>query len=181
MTAETDTNRNIQTPSVRADKVYLVGFMAAGKSSLAHALGERLKWRVEDMDGRIEAREHMTITEIFRRRGEPYFRTVERAVLAEVLPLQHTVVATGGGTFADANNQALINRNGVSIWLDVPLTQIISRLPSDKHRPLASNREQLERLYTLRQSAYSHAHLRLDGSGATVGELVERAADWLDG
>ena len=97
MTAETDTNRNIQTPSVRADKVYLVGFMAAGKSSLAHALGERLKWRVEDMDGRIEAREHMTITEIFRRRGEPYFRTVERAVLAEVLPLQHTVVATGGG------------------------------------------------------------------------------------
>ena len=165
---------------MRTEKIFLVGFMAAGKSSLAHELAERLKWKVEDIDDRIEAREHMTVSEIFSQRGESYFRTIERAVLTEILPLTHTVVATGGGTFADPNNQVVINSNGVSIWIDVPIDQIISRLSPDKRRPLASNRAQFDQLYALRQSAYAKAHLRLDGGLAPVGELVDRVIDWLD-
>ncbi len=164
---------------MRTEKIYLVGFMAAGKSSLARALAERLQWHVEDIDDRIELREQMTISEIFSQRGESHFRLVERAVLAEMLPLGHTVIATGGGTFVDPDNQAAINANGASIWIDVPLAQIISRLSPDKRRPLASNRAQLEQLYALRQSAYAQAHLRLDGAGEPIGELVDRAVDWL--
>ena len=165
---------------MRTEKIYLVGFMAAGKSTLAQELAERLKWKVEDIDDRIEAREHMTVSEIFSQRGESYFRTIEREVLTEILPLAHTVIATGGGTFADPDNQVAINSNGASIWIDVPLAQIISRLSPDKRRPLASNRTQLEQLYTLRQSAYAKAHLRLDGGRAPVGELVDQVVDWLD-
>ena len=165
---------------MRTEKIFLVGFMAAGKSSLAHELAERLKWKVEDIDDRIEAREHMTVSEIFSQRGESYFRTIERAVLTEILPLTHTVVATGGGTFADPNNQVVSNSNGVSIWIDVPLDQIISRLSPDKRRPLASNRAEFDQLYALRKSAYAKAHLRLDGGLAPVGELVDRVIDWLD-
>jgi len=97
--------------------VYLVGFMGAGKTTLARALGARLGWRAEDVDERIEAREHRTIAEVFARDGEPYFRSVERQVLLDLLPLRHTVVATGGGTFADLENRALINRDGLSIWI----------------------------------------------------------------
>jgi len=164
---------------MRTEKIYLVGFMAAGKSSLARELAERLKWQVEDIDDLIEAREHMTVSEIFSQRGESYFRIIERAVLTEILPLTHTVIATGGGTFVDPGNQVAINSNGASIWVDVPLAQIISRLSPDKQRPLASNRTQLEQLYTLRQSAYAQANLRLDGAGAPVGELVDRVVDWL--
>ena len=164
---------------MRADKIYLVGFMAAGKSSLARALGEHLEWPTEDVDDRIEAREHMTITDIFAAHGEPYFRSIERQVLTELMPLRPAVVATGGGTFVDPDNRALISGNGAAIWLDAPLETIISRLPPDNRRPLAADRAQLEQLYAVRRAAYGQAHLRLDASRAPLGELVERTLEWL--
>ena len=97
--------------------MFLVGFMAAGKSTVAAALGARIDWRVEDIDTRIEARERSTVADIFAARGETWFRATERAVLRELLPLRHTVVATGGGTFADPGNRRLINADGASVWL----------------------------------------------------------------
>ena len=163
---------------MRADKVYLVGFMGAGKTTVAGALGARLGWLVEDIDDLIEAREHMSVADIFSRRGESYFRRVERAVLAARVPVRHAVVATGGGTFADPANRSLINGDGVSIWLDVSLSQVIERLPSDGRRPLAADRAGMVRLFQDRQAAYRHAHVRLDG-GAASGEIVERIVDWL--
>ena len=163
---------------MRADKVYLVGFMGAGKTTVAGALGARLGWLVEDIDDLIEAREHMSVADIFSRRGESYFRRVERAVLAARIPVRHAVVATGGGTFADPANRSLINGDGVSIWLDVSLSQVIERLPSDGRRPLAADRAGMVRLFHDRQAAYRHAHVRLDG-GAASGEIVERIVDWL--
>src|SRR5262249_38679550 len=81
---------------VRTDKVYLVGFMGAGKSTVARALARRIGWRVEDVDERIEARERRSVAAIFEQQGEPYFRQVEREVLQELLPLREVVVATGG-------------------------------------------------------------------------------------
>lgn len=165
---------------MRTDKIYLVGFMAAGKTTLAHALGERLAWRIEDLDGLIEARERSTIADIFARRGEPYFRAVEREMLRLVLPLRHTVVATGGGTFVDAENRALINGDGLSLWIDVPFEELLARLPTDGRRPLASDREQMARLYAIRCLSYEQAHLRLEAHGAPIGELVERALEWLE-
>jgi hypothetical protein len=73
---------------VTTDKIYLVGFMAAGKSTVARALAARLGWRAEDIDDLIEKRERMTVAEIFARQGEPYFRRVEREILALVQPLR---------------------------------------------------------------------------------------------
>src|SRR4029078_12984893 len=78
------------------DKIYLVGFMAAGKSTVAKLLGARLGWRAEDIYVLIEARERATVADIFSRHGEPYFRACERDILRILLPLRHTVVATGG-------------------------------------------------------------------------------------
>jgi len=162
---------------VRTDKVYLIGFMGAGKSTVARALGRRLDWRVEDIDDRIEAREGRTVAAIFAREGEAYFRAVERKVLVDVLPLRHTVVATGGGTFVDPENRAAINRDGLSVWLDVPLPELIRRLPADGRRPLAADREQLERLYAVRTLAYQQAALRLDAGSTPVEGLVEQVLD----
>jgi shikimate kinase len=159
---------------VKADKIYLVGFMGAGKTTLARALGQRLDWRVEDVDERIEAREGRSIASIFAREGEPYFRAVERAVLLDLLPLRHVVVATGGGTFADPDNRAAINRDGCSVWIDLPLADVIERIPPDGRRPLAADRGQFERLYDARRVSYEQAHMRLDGAGAPVESLVER-------
>ena len=107
---------------MKADKIYLVGFMGAGKSTLARALAARLDWRAEDIDERIERAERRDIPGIFRQHGEPYFRALERASLIELLPVRGAVIATGGGTFEDPQNRELMLRDGVVIWLDVPFT-----------------------------------------------------------
>ena len=69
---------------MKADKVYLVGFMAAGKTSVGRALARRLDWKFIDIDDLIERQEHMTVAEIFARHGEPYFRAVEREIRGRV-------------------------------------------------------------------------------------------------
>ena len=157
-----------------ADKIYLVGFMAAGKTTVARALAERLGWRAEDIDELIEARERRTVADIFARSGEPYFRTLERDILRLLLPLRHIVVATGGGTFMDPDNRVAINMDGVSVWLDVPLDELVARLPADGRRPLAADRAQMERLYAMRQAAYANAQIHIDARGAHPDAVAER-------
>jgi shikimate kinase len=159
---------------VTADKIYLVGFMAAGKTTVARALAERLGWRAEDIDELIEARERRTVAEIFARSGEPYFRGLERDILKLLLPLRHVVVATGGGTFMDPENRTAINMDGVSVWLDVPIEELVARLPADGRRPLAADRAQMERLFAVRQVAYASAQYRVDARGARPETVAER-------
>jgi shikimate kinase len=166
---------------VITDKIYLVGFMAAGKSSVARELARRLGWRAVDIDALIEARECLAVAEIFAKHGEAYFRGVERAALESQAGVRHTVVATGGGTFVDPRNRALINEDGVSVWLDLSLERAISRVPQDGRRPLAADRAEFERLYSARREAYAHAHIRVDADRASVGGLVEELLDRLKG
>ena len=163
---------------MKTDKLYLVGFMGAGKTSAARALGHRLGWRVEDIDHRIEAREHQHVADIFARQGEQYFRSVERLVLQELLPQRHIVVATGGGTFVDPENRSAMLADGAVVWLDVPLDRVMQRVPADGRRPLASDRAQMEQLYARRGAAYSQAHVRVDAS-RPVPEIVERILEWI--
>jgi shikimate kinase len=165
---------------VKADKIYLVGFMAAGKTTVARALARRLDWQAVDVDELIEQREHLTVSDIFAKHGEAYFRAREREVLLDQAGPRHLVVATGGGTFADPQNRAAINQDGVSVWLDVPLDRLIGRVPADRRRPLAADRAGFERLYHQRRAAYEQAHVRLDAGRASVDALVEQLVDWLE-
>jgi shikimate kinase len=164
---------------VKADKLYLVGFMGAGKTTVARALGKRTGWRVEDIDECIETWEHRSVASIFSLQGEPYFRQLERRALGELLPIRHVVVATGGGTFVEADNRALMLADGAVAWLDVPLERVFQRVPADGRRPLASDRTQMEQLYVRRRLAYAEAHVQIDASGR-VADVVERLLHWLD-
>src|SRR3954465_714698 len=113
--------------------------MGAGKTTLAQGLARRLGWRAEDVDMLIEARERRSVSDIFAREGEPYFRALERQVIFSLLPARHVVVATGGGTFVDPENRAAMNADGVSVWLDLPFEELLARIPADGRRPLASD------------------------------------------
>ncbi len=163
-----------------ADKIYLVGFMGAGKTTAARALGKRLDWKVEDIDARIERDERRDIPTIFRQDGEPYFRARERDVLIGLLPERGTVVAAGGGTFADPANRELMLRDGAVVWLDAPFSTVVSRIPVDGRRPLAADRLEMEQLYNQRLAAYRQAHLRVDAGRGSVEELVDAIVEWLD-
>jgi shikimate kinase len=164
---------------VKADKLYLVGFMGAGKTTVARALGRRTGWRVEDIDTCIETRERRPVASIFAQQGEPYFRQLERQVLGELLSLRHVVVATGGGTFVEPDNRALMLADGVVAWLDLPLALVLERVPADGRRPLAADRGQMEQLFVRRQLAYAESHVRLDAA-RPVPEIVETVLERLD-
>ena len=163
---------------MNADKIYLVGFMGAGKTTVARALGRRLGWRVEDIDERIEARERRSVATIFAQSGESYFRQQERQVLSDLLPQRQIVVATGGGTFAEPDNRALMLADGAVAWIDVPLTRVFERVPADGRRPLSADRAQMEQLYARRRLAYAEAHVRVDGT-EPVPDVVAQLLEWV--
>jgi len=127
----------------------------------------------------IEKRERQSVSAIFSKHGESYFRGVERAVLMDQIPTRHLVVATGGGTFADPANRAVIKGDGATVWLDVPMQRIIARVPADGRRPLAADRVEFERLYYLRRTAYEEAHYRVDAERASIPAIVEEVVHWL--
>ena len=164
---------------MKTDKIYLVGFMGAGKTTVAQLLGRRVGWRVDDIDERIETRERRTVASIFAQYGEPYFRQIERQVLVDLIPQRHLVVATGGGTFVDPENRALMLADGAVAWLDLPLSDIVARIPVDGRRPLAADRAHMEQLYQHRQLAYAQAHVRLDAA-APPPAVVEQLLDWVE-
>lgn len=163
---------------MKTDKLYIVGFMGAGKSTVARALGRRIGWKVEDIDARIEARERRAVSAIFAQEGESYFRQIEREVLQGLVPERNVIVATGGGTFAEPDNRTVMLADGAVAWLDVPLDLVLRRVPADGRRPLASDRAQMELLHARRQLAYSQAHVRIDAS-KPMDEVVERLLEWI--
>jgi shikimate kinase len=162
----------------RTPGLYLVGFMASGKTTVGQALADHIGWPFADMDAEIEGREGKAIAQIFQERGEPGFREVEAAVLRShvrsIEAGQPCVLALGGGAFVQPANRELVQNNGVTLWLDCPLEIIQRRLNGDNTRPLAAQPNGLGRLYEDRRPLYSHADYRVEVDTEDVTELVQR-------
>ena len=165
---------------MKVDKIYLVGFMCAGKSTVAKALAQRLGWAFEDLDSLIEAQEQRSIAEIFAADGEAEFRKMERRLLEQLERRREVVIATGGGTFSDSASRALIAGDGASVWLDVSFETVLERLPSDGKRPLASDRTTMQALWNARRPTYSLAQLQLRADRSPVDDLVSQILDWVE-
>jgi shikimate kinase len=150
-----------------ARAVFLVGFMASGKSCVGLELARRARWDFVDLDARIEARERQTIPEIFRASGEVGFRIAETAALYELTQSleRDSVVALGGGAFAQDKNRELL-RPWPSVFLQAPVDELWQRSADDKEiRPLRKDREQFARLYAERLPFYRRATLIVETSG----------------
>ncbi len=154
--------------------VFLVGFMASGKTTVGQELARRLGWDFVDLDAQIESREQQTIAEMFRERGEREFRLVEAAVLRDLTESleRDTVVALGGGTFAQLRNFELL-RPWHSIFLDTPLDELWRRTREDAtKRPLRKDdRAEFESLYWQRRPSYAQATVTVVTSGKDLASL----------
>src|SRR6202044_4022307 len=145
--------------------VVLVGMMGAGKTSVGRRLAQRLGLPFADADAEIEAGARMTISEIFERFGEPYFRDGERKVIARLLDEGPKVLATGGGSFMNAATRERIASKSVSIWLKPDFDVLMRRVRKRSNRPLlqtANPEETLRRLLAERAPIYGLADLTIE-------------------
>jgi shikimate kinase len=162
----------------RTPGLYLVGFMASGKTTVGRALADEIGWPFVDIDSEIEMREGKAISKIFVDRGEDAFRELEtdviRTHISGIESGQPSVVALGGGAFIQPRNWELIGNNGVTVWLDCPIETVRRRLGDDTTRPLASDRNGLAQLFEDRRLLYARADYRIDVDTDDVPEIIER-------
>ena len=161
----------------RAERIYLTGFMGAGKSAVGRALAAAMGWRFVDLDERVESAAGETIPTIFENQGEVGFRALERTALEATLGEERLVVATGGGTLAQPGALELLRGRGLIIWLKLPFAELARRVEAAGAgaRPLYEDRRRARQLYRERLPFYRRADLVLavDG-GQTVDSVVGR-------
>lgn len=146
------------------DKIFLVGFMGSGKSTVGPIVAKRLRWDFVDLDREIEREQGLSIREIFRQSGEPEFRRIEATHLRGLKKRRASVVALGGGAFVQKENRPIISEMGVSVFLDCRLEVIEARCPVDGRRPLFETPELVRELYTTRLPAYRESDFSIDVS-----------------
>lgn len=165
----------------RTPGIYLVGFMASGKTTIGRQLADELGWAFIDIDDDIEAKAGKVISRIFDEDGEPAFRKIEHdALAARVDQVRHShplVLALGGGAYVQQNNFDLVNDHGITIWLDCAWERIQQRVAGASHRPLARDPAAFEQLYQDRRASYAKADYRVevtsDDPRETVNKILE--------
>ena len=162
----------------------LLGMMGAGKSSLGTRLAKRLNAPFFDADTEIEKAAQMSIAEYFEERSEAEFRDGERSVIARLLKEPPHVLALGGGAFMNEATRTLIGEKALSIWLDVPLDELVKRV--SKHpdkRPLLTDEDiprKLESLLEERAPIYSKADKHVSLRNLNHDEAVDKILAALD-
>jgi shikimate kinase len=166
--------------------VVLTGMMGSGKSSIGRRLAAALDLPFIDADAAIEQAAGMTIDDIFRVHGEPYFREGEERVIRRLLQTGPQVLSTGGGAVLSAKTRAEIARSGISIWLKAPVDLLLQRVSRRDNRPLlktADPRGVLERLLVERTPYYAEAHCAVASRDApheiVVDEMLTMLASFL--
>ena len=149
------------------NKIFLLGFMGCGKSTIGRLLAAQLNWTFIDLDEQIVAQQQMPIEQIFATHGEPYFRNVELALLEQMRAFENVVIALGGGTAAQEPAWSLL-QHGLSIYLRCHPDELFRRLKDDPHRPMLGHMPATERLQViknllaLREPFYSRADFTVD-------------------
>lgn len=173
-------------PALRAHittPIVLIGMMGSGKSSLGVRLAEALELRFADADAEIEKAAQMSIADIFDHHGEAAFRDGERRVIKRLLAETPQIIALGGGAFMDDDTRALIRDTALSIWLDVPLEELVARVERKPNkRPLLVGVDvprKLAELMAARAPVYAEADLRVNVGGGAHEAAVEKLIDAL--
>lgn len=170
------------------ERIFLIGFMGSGKSSIGERLAQRMGWQFVDTDRLIEATHHTTIAQIFAQQGESAFRAIECEVLAQLLPQRHIVVATGGGMACKQENIDKMNAAGTTIYLQASAENLAIWLKSERqNRPLIAQQSDEQLLpyivqtLSQREKFYQQATftVRVDQNYTTDNEIVVQIIELL--
>jgi len=157
--------------------------MGCGKSTVGSRLAKQLGWRFVDLDEKIEEVAGIAIPEFFERHGEPAFRQLEadqlRLALGRAVErLEPTILALGGGTYAQPGAPEFLRNSGIPvIWLDTPVEVLLSRCMTMTGRPLFRDESSFRALHAQRLPSYQLADFRVESSGdpaAMVAEILRR-------
>ena len=154
----------------------LVGMMGSGKSSIGKILSKKLEFEFIDTDNKIEEIEKKTISEIFKKNGEKYFRNIEEVISLKSLRLDGKVIALGGGSYINLAIRKYILKNCISVWLNWKSETLINRIKNSKKRPLAvklSNSE-LQKLITIRSNMYNLSDYKINCDKLDKKQIVEK-------
>ena len=122
----------------------LIGMMGSGKSIIGSLLSESLRLEFNDVDKIIEKETGYKITEIFKNKGENYFRKLEEKITLKLLKLENIIVSLGGGGFINKNIRTQVLKNHLSFWLNWKDTTLINRIKKSRKRPIAFNSNESE-------------------------------------
>ena len=160
--------------------VVLVGFMGAGKTTVGHIVAERLGQPFVDSDVLIEQRLGRDIRDIFRTEGEPWFRQLEHATVADLVRGQDAVIALGGGAVEDSRSRAVL-RNARVVYLRVSYDEAMARVQSDEFRPML-HRPDLDEVYKRRLPVYEDLSvLTVDTDGRRPDTIAHEVLAHLTG
>ncbi len=155
--------------------IILTGFMGVGKTSVGTRLAQDLGYTFVDTDTLIEADQRMTITEIFGKFGEPYFRDIETKVIRKVMSCENQVVSTGGGAVIRDENRDAFKQAGSVVCLTARPEVIFERVKRETHRPLLQTpdpKAKIRDLLDQRQRFYAQADFVIDTSEKTVNAVI---------
>jgi shikimate kinase len=154
--------------------IVLTGFMGTGKSAVGRHLADQLHIPFIDMDVVISKKARLSVSDIFKTKGEAAFRTLEREAVLELSGMDKTVIATGGGVLLDPKNREHLQMNGILVCLTAKMGTLLERLKEDPTRPLVSgeNLEQnVDRLMKERQSIYNSCPIQIDTENKSIAQV----------
>ncbi len=155
--------------------IFLVGFMASGKTTVGAALASKLGRRFVDLDPLIVAKAGCSIAELIAREGEERFRQLETETLREVAANETAIIAPGGGAITRGENRELMNQFGLTVWLDAPFELCWQRIKQDAVvRPLAATEDAARQRYEQRLPIYQQAAVRI---GTTESQTPDDIAE----
>lgn len=161
------------------NKIYLVGYMGAGKTTTARRLAQRLGWEVADTDALFEEKYKISVNDFFNKYDEPLYRKLESEVLKATEGLENVVVSTGGGTACYFDNMEWMNSHGLTVFLHISPKAAVDRVIHSRHkRPLAEGKSEKELTefvnshYASRMPFYEQARLTVKSEDLDVEGLL---------
>ncbi|UOY93989.1 shikimate kinase [Ectobacillus sp. JY-23] len=153
-------------------RLYLTGFMGAGKTTIGKALSKEWNMPVVDTDELVELLTGKAIRDIFHEEGEEKFRQYETAALQSIKE-DHVIITTGGGVVQKQENREWMLTHGTVLYVYCDVEHIFNRLHGDTSRPLLKDRSAFIELFQSRQEYYKQAHYHIDTTGKRIEHIVE--------